>query len=170
MTLQNRLFRDMNLPLLNFPETQFRFKKNEAGKLQIFDGIRKRFIDLTPEEWVRQNLVNFLIRQKGVPASLISIEKQLILNHTKRRTDLVVYDSFLKPVLIVECKSPSISLTQETLNQAIGYNLVLKVPFVLLSNGLSHFCINYSKDQPVILSEIPHFNHIINKNQHTIDF
>lgn len=148
----------MILPKLNFPETKFRFKESKNGSKQIFDCIRKKFVDLTPEEWVRQHLVHYLINYKNVPVSLISVEKQLLLNNTKRRTDIVIFNSLLKPLLIVECKAPNISLNQTTINQALGYNIILNVPYILLSNGLSHICFNYLNNVPVILSEIPEFD------------
>jgi hypothetical protein len=90
----------MNLPILNFPALEFRFQKNEKGNLQVFDIIRKKFVEATPEEWVRQHIIHYLINHKQVPASMISVEKQLLLNNTKRRTDLVVFNSNLKPILL----------------------------------------------------------------------
>lgn len=151
----------MILPKLNFPETTFRFKESKNGSKQIFDAIRKKFVDLTPEEWVRQNLISYLINYKFVPISLISIEKQLILNGTKRRTDIVIYNSKLQPIVIIECKAPNIQLSQATFNQAFGYNMVLNVPYLLLSNGLSHVCVNYINNEPNILLEIPSFKEMI---------
>ncbi len=151
----------MILPKLNFPETVFRFKESKNGSKQIFDCIRKKFVDLTPEEWVRQNLVYYLVNHKQVPVSLMAVEKQLILNGTKRRTDIVVYNSSLAPIFIVECKAPNVELNQSTINQALGYNMVLNVPFVLLSNGMSHICFYFSNKEPVILKEIPLFTEML---------
>ena len=147
----------MNLPDLNFPKVEFRFQKNEKGTLQIFDIIRKKFVDVTPEEWVRQHIIHFLILHKQVPASMISVEKQLLLNKTKRRTDIVVFNSNLKPLLIIECKAPAIEINQLTINQALRYNLQLQVPFVLLSNGLNHVFLKLSGDSPLILKEVPDY-------------
>jgi type I site-specific restriction endonuclease len=152
----------MNLPKLNFPEITFRFKTSENAKQQIFDIVRKKFVELTPEEWVRQHLIDYLINHKLVPISLISVEKQLILNGTKRRTDIVIYNSTLQPIVIIECKAPNIQLSQATFNQAFGYNMVLNVPILLLSNGLSHVCVNYINNEPIILSEIPAFDKMQN--------
>jgi hypothetical protein len=154
----------MNLQKLNFPDIQTRFKEKPNGQKQIFDGIRKKFVDLTPEEWVRQHLVSYLIQVKNIPPTLISVEKQLVLNGTKRRTDVVVYNSNLKPSLMIECKAPSVNLNQETVNQALGYNLVLDVPFVLLTNGLSHICFQFFHQKATILSEIPSFEDLLNKS------
>ena len=151
----------MNLPDLNFPKVEFRFQKNAKGNLQIFDIIRKKFLDVTPEEWVRQHIVHYLINDKQVPTSMISLEKQLILNNTKRRTDIVVFNSNLKPILIIECKAPEIEINQLTVNQALRYNLELKVPFVFLSNGLQHVFLKISSNSPEILKEVPGYENLL---------
>lgn len=151
----------MALPALNFPNIDFRFQKNEKGTLQLFDIIRKKFVDVTPEEWVRQHLVHFLISNLDVPQSLISLEKQLILNNTKRRTDIVVFTSSLKPLLIVECKAPEIDINQQTLNQVLRYNLELNVPFIILSNGLKHICVKLNANSPEILKNLPNFSEML---------
>ena len=132
----------MALPVLNFPEIQCRFQTNAKNTLQIFDVARKKFVDLTPEEWVRQHLVHYLINEKKYPASALSIEKQLLLNGTKKRYDLVVYNTLLKPLLIVECKAPSIELNQLTIEQVLRYNLSLNVPYILVTNGIKHIVLN----------------------------
>lgn len=150
----------MNLPDLNFPKVEFRFQKNEKGTLQVFDIIRKKFVDVTPEEWVRQHIIHYLISYKQVPASMISVEKQLLLNNTKRRTDVVVFNSSLKPVLIIECKAPQITIDQLTINQALRYNLELQVPSVFLSNGLQHIFVKLG-NEPNILKEIPNYENLL---------
>ncbi len=147
---------------LNFPPVNFRFQKNDKGSLQLFDIIRKKFIDATPEEWVRQHIVHFLIQHKQTPASMISIEKQLILNNTKRRTDIVVFNSNLKPLLIIECKAPDVEINQLTINQALRYNMELKVPYIFLSNGLQHICIKLDSDSPKLLKELPDYQTLLN--------
>ena len=151
----------MSLPDLNFPKVEFRFQKNAKGNLQIFDIIRKKFLDVTPEEWVRQHIVHYLINDKQVPASMISLEKQLILNNTKRRTDIVVFNSNLKPILIIECKAPEIEINQLTVNQALRYNLELNVPFVFLSNGLQHVFLKISANSPEILKVVPSYENLL---------
>ncbi len=151
----------MKLPDLNFPKVEFRFQKNEKGNLQIFDIIRKKFVDITPEEWVRQHIIHYLILHKQVPPSMISVEKQLLLNKTKRRTDIVVFNSNLKPLLIIECKAPQIEINQLTINQALRYNLELKVPSVFLSNGLQHVFLKLGNDSPIILKEIPDYENLL---------
>lgn len=156
-----RLIKLMKLPDLNFPKVEFRFQKNEKGNLQIFDIIRKKFVDITPEEWVRQHIIHYLILHKQVPPSMISVEKQLLLNKTKRRTDIVVFNSNLKPLLIIECKAPQIEINQLTINQALRYNLELKVPSVFLSNGLQHVFLKLGNDSPIILKEIPDYENLL---------
>jgi type I site-specific restriction endonuclease len=155
-------FATMSLPVLNFPEVNFRFQKNDKGTLQVFDSIRKKFVDATPEEWVRQHIVHFLINHRQVPASMISVEKQLILNNTKRRTDLVVFNASLKPVLIIECKAPGIEINQLTINQALRYNMELKVPAVFLSNGLQHIFLKLDMTGPQIIKEVPFYENLLN--------
>jgi type I site-specific restriction endonuclease len=152
----------MNLPVLNFPAVDFRFQKNEKGNLQVFDIIRKKFVEATPEEWVRQHIIHYLINHKEVPASMISVEKQLLLNKTKRRTDLVVFNSNLKPILLIECKAPEIEINQFTVNQALRYNLELNVASVFLSNGLNHVFIKIDQNTPEILKEIPNYQNLLN--------
>lgn len=147
----------MALPILNFPNIDVRFKKNAKGTLQVFDIIRKKFVDLTPEEWVRQHIIHFLVSEKQVPPSMISVEKQLILNQTKRRTDLVIFNSRMEAVLIIECKAPEVEIDQLTINQALRYNLELKVPFIFLSNGLNHIFIDLRQESPQIIKDIPNY-------------
>jgi type I site-specific restriction endonuclease len=150
------------LPVLNFPEIDLRFQNNEKGNLQLFDTIRKKFVDVTPEEWVRQHIIHYLIIHKQVPASMISVEKQINLNGTKRRYDVVVFNNALNPVLIIECKAPQVEINQLTINQAFRYNLELKVPFVFLSNGLNHIFIKMEDDLPKIIKNIPNYSELLN--------
>jgi type I site-specific restriction endonuclease len=152
----------MNLTVLNFPAVDFRFQKNEKGNLQVFDIIRKKFVEATPEEWVRQHIIHYLINHKEVPASMISVEKQLLLNNTKRRTDLVVFNSTLKPILIIECKAPEVEINQLTVNQALRYNLELNVASVFLSNGLNHVFLKLGQNTSEILKEIPNYKNLLN--------
>lgn len=152
----------MALPKLNFPEVEFRFQKNEKGTLQLFDVIRKKFVDATPEEWVRQHIIHFLIEHKQVPASMISVEKQLVLNKTKRRTDIVIFNMQLKPLLIIECKAPEVKIDQLTINQALRYNIELQVPTIFLSNGLQHIFLKLDIEGPKILKDIPDYQSLLN--------
>lgn len=147
----------MALPVLNFPNIETRFTKNAKGTLQIFDLIRKKFVDLTPEEWVRQHLLHHLTKDKNVPHSLIAVEKQLILNRTKKRTDAVIYNPQLQPICIIECKAPDVEVTQITIDQALRYNLELNVPFIVLTNGFTHYFIELNHQIPKISNQIPDF-------------
>lgn len=141
---------------LNFPNFSFRFKNSENKPL-IFDVIRKKFMVLTPEEWVRQHVVHFLISEKQFPASHINVEKQLILNETKKRYDIVVFNKDGSIHLIVECKAPNISISQDTFDQIARYNLVTKATYLMVSNGLSHYyCkMDYEEERYVFLEDLP---------------
>ncbi len=144
---------------LNFPVYDFRFKNSE-NKVHIFDPIRKKFVVLQPEEWVRQNVVQFLIHQKKYPKSLINVEKQLTVNTLKKRYDIVIFDSLGNITLLVECKSPKITVNQETFDQIAKYNMHLKAEFLMVTNGLRHFyCkMDYSKEKYTFLEQIPDFS------------
>ncbi len=150
---------------LNLPEYQFRLQKNKEGKTEIFDAIRKRFFILTPEEWVRQNFIQYLIQEKLYPASLMAIEKGLKLNGMQKRTDIVQYNKQGRPVLIVECKAPEVKLSQDTFDQAARYNMTLQVDFLIITNGLEHFAckMNYTDQKVQFLEEIPTFEDISNE-------
>ena len=141
---------------LNFPEYTFRFKNSENKPL-IFDVIRKKFMVLTPEEWVRQHVVHFLISEKHFSSSLINVEKQLILNNTKKRYDIVAFNNEGSIYLIVECKAPNIAITQDTFDQIARYNLVTNAQYLMVTNGLTHYyCqIDYENERYVFLEEIP---------------
>ena len=109
---------------LNLPSFQFKLKSSENKQL-IFDIIRKKYVVLTPEEWVRQNLIHFLIKEKNYPISLISCEKQLLVNKLKKRFDLLIYGPNGTPILIIECKSPKVKISQDTFDQIARYNMEL---------------------------------------------
>lgn len=151
----------MALPVLNFPQINVRFQNNAKSTLQVFDIVRKKFVDLTPEEWVRQHLIHYLINEKQFPLSVISVEKQLVLNGTKKRYDVVVFSNTLQPLLIIECKAPNIKLTNQTLQQALRYNLNLQVPYVFITNGLQHAVLNFRNKIAVVEKEIPNYNELL---------
>lgn len=123
---------------LNLPDYKFRLKSNE-NKILIFDNLRKKYIILTPEEWVRQHFVQFLIEEKKYPTSLIALEKQLTINNRKKRTDILVFNKEGNPYIIVECKAPKIKISQAAFDQIARYNLKLKANFLIVTNGLEHF-------------------------------
>jgi len=143
---------------LNLPVYTFKTKE-EKGKPYIFDEIRKKYLQLTPEEWVRQNFVKYLIQEKNFPASLIILEKGLKLNELSKRADVLIYrDS--TPILLVECKAPEVKITQNTFDQIARYNLVFKVPYLIVTNGISHYCctINFENNSFDFLTDIPAFS------------
>jgi hypothetical protein len=143
---------------LNFPTYKFRFKNSE-NKVHVFDDIRKKFVVLQPEEWVRQHVLQFLIQDKGYPKSLINIEKELTINNLRKRYDIVIFYPDGNINLIVECKSPNIKISQGTFDQITRYNLALKSTLLMVTNGLEHyFCkMDYINGQYVFLEEIPSY-------------
>ncbi len=147
---------------LNFKSYQLKIKNNE-NKQYVFDEIRKKNVLLTPEEWVRQNCVQFLIHEKKYPKSLISVEKRISLNSLTKRYDIVVFNSDGLIVLLVECKSPQVKIFQNTFDQISRYNLVFKSKYLMVTNGLRHyFCeIDYVNNKCFFLEELP--NYINNK-------
>jgi hypothetical protein len=128
----------MDLPTLNFPRFSFKLKEDN-GKLFIFDPARRKYVALTPEEWVRQNCLLYLRDVKKYPVSLISVERAINLNGQSLRYDLVAYSKQAKPLLLVECKAPEVEISQKTFDQIVVYNLELNVPFLMVTNGLSHY-------------------------------
>ena len=112
----------------------------KGKKMQIFDDIRRKYVALTPEEWVRQHFVHYLIGEKECPQTLMNNEVTLTLNGMSRRCDTVVYDRTLQPLLIVEYKAPSVAITQKVFDQICRYNMVLQVRWLIVSNGLVHYC------------------------------
>ncbi|MAP80725.1 MAG: restriction endonuclease subunit R [Aequorivita sp.] len=141
---------------LNFPQYSFRFKSSE-NKTLVFDEIRKKFVVLEPEEWVRLHAVQFLLKEKKYPKSLINVEKQLKLNNTVKRYDVVVFKNDGSIFLIVECKAPSIPITQNTFDQIARYNMALQAEFLMVTNGLEHyFCeVDFKNKRYNFLKDIP---------------
>ena len=144
---------------LNLPNYKFKLKSSE-NKTLIFDNLRKKYFVLTPEEWVRQHFVHFLIDEKKYPVSLIAIEKQLTINNRKKRTDILVFNTDGNPDIIVECKAPQIKITQATFDQIARYNLKLKANYLIVTNGLEHFyCkMDFEKETYIFLKEIPTYH------------
>ena len=141
---------------LNLPKCAAKVIRRE-GKPFIWDPIRKKFVALTPEEWVRQHFVNYLVTGKGYPAGLLANEVTVKLNATSKRCDTVVYDRYLSPLAIVEYKAPHIEITHNVFNQIVRYNMVLHVRYLIVSNGLRHFCckVNYEERTYDFLEDIP---------------
>ena len=123
--------------VVHYPAPQFRTRKQE-GRSQIFDGLRRRWIALTPEEWVRQNLLNWLIVEAGIPATMIAQEKEIRVGELRKRFDALVYDGQHRPWMMIECKAPTVPLNDEVLYQLLRYHASVPVPYLLVSNGDRH--------------------------------
>lgn len=147
---------------LNLPEYQFNIKRNDKGALLIFDILRRRFITLTPEEWVRQNFVRFLIEEKEFPSALMGNEVSLLQNGIKRRCDTLVADSLGNPFVIVEYKASAIPITQKVFDQIVRYNMVMRAKYLIVSNGIQHFCckIDYGAGSYSFLNDIPNYSEL----------
>ncbi len=145
--------------LLNLPKYETKIAIRD-GKKVIFDVIRRRYVALTSEEWVRQHFVHFLIDQKGYPVSLMANEVLLNLNGTKKRCDTVLYKRDLMARMIIEYKAPQIEITQAVFNQITNYNFVLKVDYLIVSNGINHYCckMDYANHTYTFLEDIPDYN------------
>tara|TARA_B100000508_G_scaffold141024_1_gene145198 strand:- start:3868 stop:4329 length:462 start_codon:yes stop_codon:yes gene_type:complete len=148
---------------LNLPSYEFKIKA-EKEKLYIFDSIRKKMLVLTPEEWVRQNFIEFLHQEKGYPKSLMKQELGMKYNRMDKRSDIVCHNTEGVPLVLVECKRPQIKITQKTFDQIARYNMVLKVPFLAVTNGLEHyFCeIDHENKRYTFIPEIPPYEQLVN--------
>jgi hypothetical protein len=139
---------------IDYPPYQPKIKK-ENEKEFIFDEFRKRWVVLTPEEWVRQNFLQYLTQIKKYPASLIAVEKEIKLGELKKRFDIVVYDSHTKPWMIVECKEMNVPLDRTVLDQVLRYNINLQVPYLVITNGSYCMAMTFEKDKMVELELMP---------------
>lgn len=146
---------------LNLPSYPLRIKQENTGTY-VFDEIRKKFLLLTPEEWVRQNLVQFLIRDKKYPRSLIKLEGGLKLNSLQKRSDILLFNNLGGKILLVECKAPTVRITQDTFDQIARYNFIHRVQWLLVSNGLQHFCceIDFEKETYRFVEELPEYENL----------
>lgn len=145
-------------PELNLPSTDLRVTIKDDKEL-IFDSLRRKYVALTPEEWVRQNFVSFLINHKGYLAGLMNNEVSLVQNGIKRRCDTLVSDKYGNPIVIVEYKAPNVEITQKVFDQIVRYNYVFRAKYLIVSNGLNHYCccINYDEGSYSFLKEIPYY-------------
>jgi hypothetical protein len=143
---------------LDFPTYTFRFKNSE-NKPYIFDDIRKKFVVLQPEEWVRQHCVQYLINKKKYPKLLINVEKELKINNLKKRYDIVVFNTDGSIHLIVECKAPKITINQSTFDQIARYNLALNATYLMVTNGLNHYycTMDFQEKCYQFLNDIPEY-------------
>lgn len=132
---------------LNLPEYSLKITTSENNKQWIYDSFRKKNILLTPEEWVRQNILCFLVKEKMFPASLISIESGIKVNRMARRYDALVYDRKGNPLMLVECKAPEVKISQDTFDQITAYNLTILARYLLITNGKSHYCCKFDEQK-----------------------
>ncbi len=146
---------------LDFPEYQFKLKKDKTGDTHIFDKYRKKWIICNPEEWVRQNLLRYLNENLNYPENLIAIEKKLVIAKRTLRFDALIYNKDYKPLVIIECKAPNIKITQETFDQIFTYNHLIKAPYLLVTNGLFHVFCKIDDDKKFsFIEKIPDFRDI----------
>lgn len=147
---------------LNLPDAALRTRR-KGEKMEVFDRIRKKFVALTPEEWVRQHFIHYLTGHRNVPDSLIAVEASLNYNRLKKRSDIVVYGNDGAPRLIVECKAPEVPVTQAVFDQVAMYNMTLKVPFLAVTNGMEHFAcyIDHEKKKYYFLKEMPDYKDLL---------
>lgn len=145
---------------LNLPSYSYQLKKDNTGQLYIWDRVRMDYFLLNPEEWVRQHFVNYLIANKGVPVSLIALEAQLQYGSLTKWADVLVYDRSGVPLLMVECKASTVSISQDTLLQLSSYNHVLPTPYLALTNGLDHRYFIRKESTFEQLSALPHFEEL----------
>lgn len=146
---------------LNLPPYAIALDRQDET-LKVWDDLRRKWVRLTPEEWVRQHFIHFLIDHLGYPAQLLGNEVGLSLGGSKLRVDSILYDTQLRPKMLIEYKAPSIALSQQVLEQALRYNYKLEVPYLILSNGLEHvaYHINYEDQSYTRLDHIPHYKDI----------
>jgi len=144
---------------LRLPPANFRVKNTEKGRL-IFDPIRKKFVVLQPEEWVRQHIICWLINYKNTPISLINVEKQLVIAGTSKRYDIVVFNPDGSIEVIVECKAPSIAIDQQVFDQIARYNLAAAANYLMVSNGMEHyFCtMDYENQRYNFIEDLPAYD------------
>lgn len=144
---------------LNLPEYKFNIKKS-GDKLLIFDSQRSRWVRLTPEEWVRQHFLQFLMQEKGYPAALLGVENELKVNGMKKRCDAILYDQQGRAQVIIEFKAPTVALTQKVFDQTAVYNRTLGVDYLMISNGMQHICcrVDRVEQRYEFLPEIPAYS------------
>ena len=146
---------------LNLPGIEFK-ARTVANQQQIFDPVRRKYVALTPEEWVRQHFVQYLIAHLKVPMSHIAVEKSLRVNNLAKRADIVIFKGGLKPILAVECKAPSVEINEEVFYQVLRYNMALRVDYLVLTNGLRHiYCkVNYEDQKAIFIEDLPFYDQL----------
>lgn len=148
----------MNQNQFNLPPHQLKLRQQD-DKFEVFDHLRKKYVVLTPEEEVRQQFIHYMISHKNYPSGLLAVEYSLKVNNMKRRADIVAFSKFGHPLLLVECKAPSIKITQKVFDQIARYNLSLRVDYLIVTNGLQHFCckLDFANNSYSFLEEIPDY-------------
>jgi type I site-specific restriction endonuclease len=143
---------------LNLPNYSFKIK-SELQRNLIFDSIRKKYVKLTPEEWVRQNFIQYLIREKNFPPGLMAVEMGVNINKLPQRSDIVLFNAQGNPLVIVECKAARIKINQATFDQVARYNMKLRVNYLIVTNGLRHYCcqMDYENNSYRFLPEVPDY-------------
>lgn len=146
---------------LNLPSADFRIRE-EKGKRLIFDSLRRKYVKLTPEEWVRQHFVNYLTQHKGYPTALLANEMELKIGAKRLRCDTLLYNRYMQPRMIIEYKAPHITISQQVFEQIASYNTLLHVDYLVVSNGLQHYCckMNYEQHSMQFLKQIPDYSEI----------
>ena len=146
---------------LNLPNHPFKLTQKEEVTF-IFDELRKKHLVLTPEEWVRQHFIRYLINEKNFPSALLQIEGGLNLNQTRKRSDILVYDKLGEKIMVIECKAPSIKITQATFDQAARYNSVYKTRWIVVTNGLNHYYakIEHENGRFLFVEELPNYKEL----------
>ncbi len=145
---------------LNLPKYHFKLKE-EDNKVFIFDSIRKKYLQLTPEEWVRQNIIQFLIEEKKYPKSLFSIEKGIKVSNTSKRVDIAIFNKDRQIEVLIECKAPEAKITQNAFDQIARYNLTLNAKYLVVTNGIEHYYakLDYKNKKYIFLKELPTYNY-----------
>jgi len=148
---------------LNLPDYQFRIKSSDNSDF-VFDELRKKYLLLTPEEWVRQNIIKYIIEEKKVPAGLISLEAGVEINSLKRRYDALVHSKSGKPFILIECKAPDVAITKKVFEQITAYNSKIAAPYMLITNGLKHFFLRLhaTSGKFIFEQEMPLYTQLIN--------
>jgi hypothetical protein len=147
---------------LNLPDISARTRPGKNGREEIFDGIRKKFVRLTPEEWVRQHFLHYMVEHLGFPASLIVVEAALKYNNLLKRFDILAYTADHRPFMVIECKGPGIEITQAVFDQVAMYNMTLGVEYLAVTNGMSHYAcrIDHEHKTYTFLKDIPSYDSI----------
>lgn len=145
---------------LNLPSYSFRFKSGDGGKALIYDDIRRKYVVLTPEEWVRQHFVRYLVNEKSYPAGLLAVEASFELNRLVKRADILVHNRAGRPVLLVECKAPDVRLDAVVFDQIVTYNIKFRLRYIVVTNGMKHFACSVNPDtgEWFFMDKVPDYN------------